>query len=247
MSAHRKGMSSRRKALAAAGVATSIVAAAAAGLYFGVGALSAQSAAERVYAQHHPVGETEETRAAAELKVKQEAAAAEKKREEANAKSAQTPEAVYTPPPQPQVASNRTLPVGAADPTSPARSTTGLYADSFAKELLMARAMVSGSAAQPIAPALAPDACMESWVREHVHDYDGRSTFGVSPVCGRQVALIAGAGGIDEKILLFGSAQKDGPADVRQLLLASTGTEVSFASASTEDGRTVVMIAAVAS
>ncbi len=240
-------MTPRSKAFAVAAVAAAVVAAAAAGLYFGVGALSAQSAADRVYAQHHPVGETEETRAAAELKVKQEAVAAEKKREEANAKAAATPEAVYTPPPQPQVASNRALPVGAADPASPARSTTRLYADSFARELLMARAMVSGSTAQPVAATLAPDACMESWAHDHVHDYDGRTAFGVVPVCGRQVALVAGAGGIDEKILLFGSAQKDGPTDVRQLLLASTGTAVSFASASTEDGRTVVMIAAVAS
>lgn len=246
MSAHRKGISTRAKAFAVAGVAAAVVTAAAAGLYFGPGALSAQSAAARAFAQHHPVGETKETRASAELRVKQEAAAAEKEREEANAKSAQTPQAVYTPPPQLQVAANRTMPAGAADPESPARSTTSLYAGSFAKELVMARAMVSKSAAQPIAPTLVADSCMESWAREHLHDYDGRSAFGVSTVCGRQVALIAGAGGIDEKILLFGATQNDGPADVRQLLLASTGTVVSFASASSEDGRTVVMIAAVA-
>ncbi|MBO1741037.1 hypothetical protein [Leifsonia sp. TF02-11] len=229
-----------------AGIAALGVAIAAGGLFFGVGALSAQSEADRVYAQHHPVGETQETRAAAELKMKQEAAAEEEKREEANARSGQDPEAAYTPPPQPQVAANRAMPPGAADPASPARSTTALFADSFAKDLLMARAMVSGSAAQPVAATLVPNSCMESWVREHVHDFDGKSTFGVTTLCGRQVALIAGAGGIDEKILLFGSAQKDGPQDVRQLLLASTGTDVSFASASTEDGRTAVMIAAVA-
>jgi hypothetical protein len=240
-------MPPRARAFASAGAAAAVVAVVAGGLYFGVGAMTAKSEADRVYAQHHPVGETEESRAAAELKVKEEAAAAEKKREEANSKSAQTPDAVYTPPPQPQVAANRTMPVGAADPDSPARSTTALFAASFAQELLMARAMVTGSTAQPVAVTLATDSCMETWVREHVHDYDGRSAFGVSTVCGRQVALIAGAGGIDEKILLFGSAQKDGPADVRQLLLSSTGTEVSFASASTEDGRTMAMIAAVAS
>lgn len=238
-------MSPRGKAFTVAGAAAA-VAIAAGGLFFGVGALGAQSAADRVYAQHHPVGETKEKRAAAELKMRQEAAADEKKREEANAKSGQDPEAAYTPPPQPQVAANRTMPAGAADPASPARSTTALFADSFTKDLLMARAMVSGSAAQPVAATLVPDTCMESWVREHTHDYDGKSAFGVTTLCGRPVALIAGAGGIDEKILLFGSAQKDGPADVRQLLLASTGTEVSFASASTEDGRTVVMVAAVA-
>lgn len=240
-------MSPRARAFAGAGATAAVVAVVAVGLYFGVGAMSAKSDADRAYAQHHPVGETKESRAAAELRVKEDAADAEKKREEANAKSAQTPGAIYTPPPQPQVAANRTMPAGAADPASPARSTTSLFADSFAKELLMARAMVSESAAQPVAATLAPDPCMETWAREHVHDYDGKSAFGVSTVCGRQVALIAGAGGIDEKILLFGSAQKDGPTDVRQLLLASTGTNVSFASASTEDGRTVVMIAAVAS
>lgn len=240
-------MSPRARTFAASVAAAAAVAVVAGCLYFGVGALSAQSAADRVYAQHHPVDETEEKRAAAELKAKREAAAAEEKRMKANADAAQSPEAAYTPPPQPQVAANRAMPVGAADPTSPARSTTALFADSFAKDLPMARAMVSESTAQPVAPTLAPDSCMESWVREHLHDYDGRSAFGVSTVCGRQVALIAGAGGIDEKILLFGAAQTEGPADVRQLLLASTGTIVSFASASSEDGRTVVMIAAVAS
>lgn len=247
MSAHPKGMSPRARSFAVAGIAAAAVAVVAGGLFFGIGAMSVQSEANRVYAQHHPVGETNEKRAAAEAKMKQAAAEAEKRREEANAATGQAPDAVYTPPPQPQVAANRAMPAGTADPASPARSTTGLFADAFAKDLLMARAMVSGSTAQPVAATLVPDSCMESWVREHLHDYDGKSSFGVTTVCGRPVALIAGAGGIDEKILLFGAAQKGGPADVRQLLLESTGTAVSFASASTEDGRTVVMIAAIAS
>ena len=209
MSAHPKGMSPRARSFAVAGIAAAAVAVVAGGLFFGIGAMSVQSEANRVYAQHHPVGETNEKRAAAEAKMKQAAAEAEKRREEANAATGQAPDAVYTPPPQPQVAANRAMPAGTADPASPARSTTGLFADAFAKDLLMARAMVSGSTAQPVAATLVPDSCMESWVREHLHDYDGKSSFGVTTVCGRPVALIAGAAR-HVTVLNFGRRIADG-------------------------------------
>jgi hypothetical protein len=78
-----------------------------------------QAAAAENYRQHHAPKITEEQRTAVESKVKQQAQKAEQKRQESNAKADTTPGATYTPPPQPQVASNRALPHGAADPRSP--------------------------------------------------------------------------------------------------------------------------------
>lgn len=208
-----------------------------------VPAIQSQQEAAKVYAQHHPVGITKEMMAKAEAKVKQQAAIADQKREEANAKAEVTPGAQYTPAPQAQVAGNRTMPPGQGDPTSGVVSTTKLHADTFAAALAANRSQVTREALKPV--TLTDDACLDQWVLNHVHDYDGKSFYGVTTVCGKQVAAIAGAGGIDERILLAGATEPNGPADVKQLLLESTSTNASFASSATKDGRTVLLVASV--
>ena len=209
-----------------------------------VPAIQAQQQADKVYAEHHPVGITKQMMAAAEAKVKQQAAIADQKREEANAKAEVTPGAQYTPAPQPQVAGNRAMPPGQGDPTSGVVPTTRLFAGNFVKELAADRSRLTGAPFQEV--KLVDDSCLDQWVLDHLQDYDGKSFYGTTTVCGKQVAVIAGAGGIDERVLLMGSTEPNGPADVKQLLLESTGTNASFASSATKDGRTVLLVASVA-
>lgn len=236
-------MPSARKVLLGTGVVLALVAIALGTTVAIVIATQSQHAAEKVYAQHHPVGVTKEMMAKAEAKVKQQAAIADAKREQANVTAEQTPGGQYTPAPQPQVAANRPMPPGQGDPASGVVSTTKLHADNFVAELAANRSQVSGAPLQPV--ALAPDGCLEQWVLDHLHDYDGKSFYGVLTVCGKPVAAIAGAGGIDERILIMGSVQPSGPADVKKLLLGSTGTTAAFASSATKDGKTVLLVAAV--
>ncbi|MFF2053696.1 hypothetical protein ACFVU2_18985 [Leifsonia sp. NPDC058194] len=209
-----------------------------------VPAIKAQQQADKIYAQHHPVGITKQMMAKAEAKVKQQAAIADQRREDANAKAEVTPGAQYTPAPQAQVAGNRAMPPGQGDPASGVVSTTRLHADTFAAALAANRSQVTKTVPEPV--TLVDDSCLDQWVLDHLHDYDGKSFYGVMTVCGKQVAMIAGAGGIDERILLAGATEPNGPADVKQLLLESTGTNASFASSATKDGRTVLLVASVA-
>lgn len=208
-----------------------------------VPAIRSQQEAAKVYAEHHPVGITKQMMADAEAKVKQQAAIADQKRDAANAKAEVTPGAQYTPAPQPQVAGNRPMPPGRGDPASGVVSTTKLFADDFAAGLAAERNRVTGAPMNSV--SLVPDACLQQWVLDHLHDYDGKSFYGVTTVCGKQVAAIAGAGGIDDRILLMGSTEQGGPVDVKQVLLESSGTSASFASAATKDGATVLLVAAV--
>jgi hypothetical protein len=102
--------------------------------------------------------------------------------------------------------------------------------------------MVNKSNEQPAPVTLTPDPCMSDWVLAHLHDYDGTSAYGMQNVCGKSVVLIAGAGGIDEKLMLFAATQPSGPADVRDWLQTNNSSNASFASAASEDGKTVLLI-----
>lgn len=233
-----------RKILVAAAAASAVGAVALGTTAVVVPTIQAQQWADKIYAEHHPVGITKQMMAEAEAKVKQQAAIADQKREEANAKAEVTPGAQYTPAPQAQVAGNRAMPPGQGDPASGVVPTTRLHADTFAAALAANRSLVTKATPKPV--TLVDDSCLDQWVLDHLHDYDGKSFYGVSTVCGKQVAMIAGGGGIDERILLAGAAEPNGPADVKQLLLESTGTSASFASSATKDGRTVLLVASVA-
>ncbi|MGW8431173.1 hypothetical protein ACWGJ9_08615 [Curtobacterium citreum] len=95
---------------------------------------------------------------------------------------------------QSQVANEGTVPKGGGT----ASSKTTMNSDSIGRQLT---SDVSATRGTGTLIPIKQDACVEDWVKAHIHDYDSAGGFTVTNVCGHPAVALGGAAGIEYNTL----------------------------------------------
>jgi hypothetical protein len=130
-----------------------------------------------------------------------------------------------------------------ADVTTPAVDVTAEFAEGFRGDIVSARSTWTEKAASTVITET--DQCLLDWSKENLGPLAAEGTYAVLDVCGRATAVLAGKAGVDSKVLVFAVAEKEAPAEMKELLLESTSNRMAFSAVRSADGKAHLVAAAV--
>ena len=118
---------------------------------------------------------------------------------------------------QRQVASQGAVPAGGGSASSPTTMTSGDLGKQLASDVTATRGL------ETIIP-VTQDACVEQYVKAHIHDYDKAGSFTVATVCGHPAVLLGGAAGIEYNTLRGHANAADAPAGAKDIVYGNHAT-----------------------